>query len=336
MTADLAIEASGIRKAYRSVDVLRGVDLAVRAGSVHALLGPNGAGKTTLVRILATLIPADHGTARVGGFDIGPDRRRVRRNISLTGQYAAVDDAQTGRENLHMMGRLLGLSHREARSRAGAMLAQFDLVQAGDRRVGTYSGGMRRRLDLAASLISRPSVIFLDEPSTGLDLPSRQVMWQVVGDLARSGVTVLLTTQYLEEADLLADRIAMLDGGRIIAEGSAASLKRRVSEQRLDLTATDASAYERLRHRANAIDPDVTDRSIERPDGERPDGGRPDGGRLSIGVPTDGSAAHVRALLDDLDPERRDIASFAIHSATLDQVFLALTGANARNEESHV
>ena len=306
MTNDLAIEAAGIRKAYKNVDVLRGVDLSVRRGSVHALLGPNGAGKTTLVRILATLTSADDGRANVAGYDIGRDRRRVRRNISLTGQYTAVDDGQTGRENLRMMGRLLGLPRREAQVRAGEMLAQFDLIEAADRRVGTYSGGMRRRLDLAVSLLGRPSVIFLDEPTTGLDLPSRQAMWGVVGELAQSGVTVLLTTQYLEEADLLADRIAVLDGGRIIADGSAADLKRRVAEQRIDLVMTTASGYDRLARR-----PDVLHRDAD---------------LRTVGLPTDGSAAHIRALLDELDPDRRDIASFSIHEATLDDVFLALTG----------
>jgi ABC-2 type transport system ATP-binding protein len=295
-------------KSYRDLTVLSGVDLSVARGSVHALLGPNGAGKTTLIRILSTLTTADRGEARVAGFDVVRQRREVRRQISLTGQYAAVDEVQTGAENLRMMGRLTGLSSRAARDRAWTMLARFDLADAASRRVAEYSGGMRRRLDLAASLIARPSVVFLDEPTTGLDLPSRQAMWQVISELVGDGVTVFLTTQYLEEADQLADRIMVLDHGRIIADGTAAALKSQVAEQRLDLTAADADSYQRIatylggraRHR---------DRS-----------------RLTLGVATDGTAAHVRAVLDDVDPGRVDVHTFAIHAATLDDVFLALTG----------
>src|ERR1700677_2537619 len=214
MGAELAIEASGLVKSYRGVPVLAGVDLRVPRGSVFALLGPNGAGKTTTVRILSTLAVADGGRARVAGRDVVRDRREVRRRISLTGQFAALGDVQTGEENLRMMGRLSGLSRAAARERADALLEQFELTAAGRRRVGTYSGGMRRRLDLAASLVGRPSVIFLDEPSTGLGPQRRQRLWQVIASLAALGVTVLLTTQYLEEADLLADRIAVLDAGR--------------------------------------------------------------------------------------------------------------------------
>src|SRR5579859_6178736 len=202
MSDDLAIEASGLVKSYRDLPVLAGVDLRVPRGSVFALLGPNGAGKTTTVRILATLTEPDGGRARVAGFDVRRERSQVRRRISLTGQFAALDEAQTGEENLRMMSRLARLPRTEARRRGAELLEQFDLTAAGRRRVSTYSGGMRRRLDLAASLVGRPSVIFLDEPSTGLDLPSRQTMWQVIKGLAASGVTVFLTTQYLEEADL--------------------------------------------------------------------------------------------------------------------------------------
>jgi ABC-2 type transport system ATP-binding protein len=305
---DLAIEARSLTKSYRKVPVLAGVDLAVARGSIHALLGPNGAGKTTLVRILATLAMADRGTARVAGFDVRRDRHRVRRHISLTGQYTAVDEVQTGLENLRMMGRLVGLSRRAAKARAAELLARFDLVDAAGRRVSTYSGGLRRRLDLAASLVGRPSVVFLDEPTTGLDLVSRQTMWQVITGLAGSGVTVFLTTQYLEEADRLADRIAVLDRGRIIADGTAAALKRQLVPQRLDLTTMDTRAYEVL---AAALGPRATHR---------------DPGRRTLGVPTDGSAAQVRALLDELDPDRSAVRTFAIHTATLDDVFLALTG----------
>jgi len=312
---DLAIEVHGLTKAYRNVTVLAGVDLAVHRGRIQALLGPNGAGKTTLVHILTTLIKADTGTARVAGFDIAREGRQVRRHISLTGQYAAVDKAQTGAENLWMMGRLAGLSRRAARARAAQMLERFDLTDAGGRKVATYSGGMRRRLDLAVSLTGRPSVVFLDEPTTGLDPAGRQAMWQIVLSLAKSGVTVLLTTQYLDEADQLADRIAVLDRGRVIAEGPAADLKRKVSEQRLDLTATDVRAYEGLEFLLGS--------RVEHRDPLRG----------VLGVPTDGSAAHIRALLDECDPDRTAVSSFTVHTATLDDVFHALTGGVARKQE---
>jgi ABC-2 type transport system ATP-binding protein len=308
MTGELAVEAVGLDKSYGAVKVLAGVDLRVERGSVFALLGPNGAGKTTIVRILATLIRPDAGQARVAGFDVVRDRRRVRRAISLTGQYAALDELQTGAENLRMMGRLSGLPGPRARRRARELLERFDLADAGDRRVATWSGGMRRRLDLAASLVGEPAVIFLDEPTTGLDPRGRQAIWEVVGDLAGSGVTVFLTTQYLEEADRLADRIALLDGGRVVAEGTAAQLKQRVAGQRLDLVLADAAAFQNT---AGLLG----ERTVQR-----------DAGRLTIGVATDGSAAQVRALLDEVDPTRRAVRTFAVHTATLDDVFLALTG----------
>ena len=308
MDGELAIEASGLVKSYRGVRVLAGVDLRVPRGSVFALLGPNGAGKTTSVRILATLALADGGQARVAGHDVVRERREVRRRISLTGQFAALDDVQTGEENLRMMGRLSGLSRAEARRRADALLEQFELTAAGRRRVGTYSGGMRRRLDLAASLVGRPSVIFLDEPSTGLDPPSRQRLWQVITGLAASGVTVFLTTQYLEEADRLADRIAVLDAGRLVAEGTAAELKQRLAIRRLDLTCPDTMAFA----------------EVSRYFGERAVHLDPAG--LTLGVATDGSAAQVRALLDEADPGRCLVADFAARGATLDDVFLTLTG----------
>ena len=246
MNDDMAIEASGLAKSYRDVRVLDGVDLSIPRGSVFALLGPNGAGKTTTVRILATLTEADAGRARVAGFDVRRERSAVRRRISVTGQFAALDDAQTGEENLRMMGRLARLSRKEAAARATELTGRFDLTAAARRRVGTYSGGMRRRLDIAASLVGRPSVIFLDEPSTGLDPQSRLTMWQVIEGLAAEGVTVFLTTQYLEEAERLAETIAVLDGGRIIAQGTAAELKQRVAAQRLDLTCASEAAYDDL------------------------------------------------------------------------------------------
>ncbi len=308
MTAEVAVEVAGLRKSYAGVEVLTGVDFQVAKGSVFALLGPNGAGKTTTVRILATLTGMDGGRASVAGFDVVRERHQVRRAISLTGQYAAVDAAQTGSENLRMMARLAGLHRRQARQRAQELLDRFDLTDAGSRLVRTYSGGMRRRLDLAAGLIGRPAVIFLDEPTTGLDLRSRQSMWQVITDLAGSGVTIVLTTQYLEEADRLADQVAVVDAGRIVAAGTPAELKRRFAELRLDLTMADRAGYDDL-------DRTLSARVVHR-----------DAGNLRLGVRTDGTARHVRDLLDELDPTRTTIRDFAVHTATLDDVFLALTG----------
>ncbi|MFE6085282.1 ATP-binding cassette domain-containing protein [Streptomyces virginiae] len=305
-SGSLGIHATGLTKSYGDLRVLDGIDLAVPRGSVLALLGPNGAGKTTTVRILATLTAADAGTARIAGHDTVTERSRVRELIALTGQFAAVDELQTGTETLRMMGRLAGLSPRAARTRADELLARFGLTEAAGRTAKTYSGGMRRRLDLAASLVSRPEVIFLDEPTTGLDPRSRQDLWELVRELRADGTTVLLTTQYLEEADQLADRVAVLADGRIAAEGTPAELKARVAGHRLDLTLTTTAAYEALAPRAVHLAPD----------------------ELTLGLPTDGTATHVRTLLDELDPNRTDIDRFTLRSATLDDVFLALTGAD--------
>ncbi|MFD0127227.1 ATP-binding cassette domain-containing protein [Streptomyces virginiae] len=305
-SGSLGIHATGLTKSYGDLRVLDGIDLAVPRGSVLALLGPNGAGKTTTVRILATLTAADAGTARIAGHDTVTERSRVRELIALTGQFAAVDELQTGTETLRMMGRLAGLSPRAARTRADELLARFGLTEAAERTAKTYSGGMRRRLDLAASLVSRPEVIFLDEPTTGLDPRSRQDLWELVRELRADGTTVLLTTQYLEEADQLADRVAVLADGRIAAEGTPAELKSRVAGHRLDLTLTTTAAYEALAPRAVHLAPD----------------------ELTLGLPTDGTATHVRTLLDELDPNRTDIDRFTLRSATLDDVFLALTGAD--------
>ncbi|WP_411101495.1 ATP-binding cassette domain-containing protein [Streptomyces sp. cmx-4-9] len=299
------IHALGLTKSYGDLPVLDGIDLAVPRGSVLALLGPNGAGKTTTVRILATLTAADSGTARVAGHDVTTARTRVRERISLTGQFAAVDDLQTGTEMLRMTGRLAGLSAREARTRADSLLDRFGLTEAAGRTAKTYSGGMRRRLDLAASLVTRPEVLFLDEPTAGLDPRSRQDLWDLVRELRADGTTVLLTTQYLEEADQLADRVAVLAAGRIAAEGTPAALKSRVAGHRLDLTLTSNDAYEALAARAVHHLP----------------------GELVLGLTTDGSAAHVRALLDEIDPDRTRVDRFTLRSATLDDVFLTLTGA---------
>jgi ABC-2 type transport system ATP-binding protein len=317
MSDELAIEANGLVKSYGGVRVLRGIDLRVPRGSVFALLGPNGAGKTTTVRILATLSRADGGRARVAGFDVARDRRQVRRRISVTGQFAALDAGQTGEENLRMIARLAGLPRAAAGRRAAELLGQFELTEVGRRRVGTYSGGMRRRLDLAASLVGHPSVIFLDEPTTGLDPQSRLTTWRAIAGLAAGGVSVFLTTQYLDEADRLASQIAVLNAGLVVAEGTAAELKRRVAAQRLDLICPTATAFGQvsrmLAGRAVHLDPVA----------------------LTVGVSTDGSAAQVRALLDEADPARDLVASFAVRGATLDDVFFTLI-AGPDQEVTHV
>ena len=310
MTDQAAIRVRGLVKSYGGHRVLDGLDLTVPTGSVYALLGGNGAGKTTTVRILATLTRPDDGRVTVAGFDVTAERAKVRQAISLTGQYAALDEVQTGAENLRMMGRLSGLGAAQARTRAADLLRQFDLVEAGKRRVGTYSGGMRRRLDLAASLVARPKVIFLDEPTTGLDLPSRQALWATIAGLAAGGTTIFLTTQYLEEADRLADRIAVLAAGRLAAEGTASQLKQRVAGQWLDLRAAGPAAYAELARRADWH-------------------GKADRATLTVAVPTEGGAAHVRSVLDRLDPARDLVSDFAVHGATLDDVFLAITGDTA-------
>jgi len=312
MNGELAIQTFGLAKSYRAARVLAGVDLRVPQGSVYALLGGNGAGKTTIVRILATLSRPDAGQITVAGFDVLRDRHKVRRAISLTGQYSALDEALTGEQNLRMMGSLSRLPRPAARARAAELLERFALTAAARRPVSTYSGGMRRRLDLAATLVARPRVIFLDEPTTGLDLPSRRALWEIITELAAGGVTVFLTTQYLEEADRLADTIAVLSGGQLVAEGSAAELKRRVAGQRLDLRLTTAAAFADL---SSTLGGQVL---------------HADQATLTIGMPTDGSAAQVRALLDRLDPGRELVRDFAVRGASLDDVFLALTQNAAR------
>ena len=285
MFDEIAIEAVRLRKSYGDHVVLDGIDLRVPRGSVFALLGPNGAGKTTTVRILATLVAPDDGRALVAGHDVVAQRREVRRRISLTGQYAAVDELQTGRENLQMIAAAAAVAaERRPRPAPPSCSSASTSSARPTGGVGTYSGGMRRRLDLAASLIGHPEVLFLDEPTTGLDPRSRRATWQLITELAATGVTVFLTTQYLEEADSLADRIAVLDGGAIVAEGTAAELKQQIAGQRLDLELSDAAAFDELSEllgdRATHADADL----------------------LTIGVATDGTAPDVRALLDELDP----------------------------------
>ncbi|USX55802.1 ATP-binding cassette domain-containing protein [Lentzea sp. HUAS12] len=302
----MIVETEGLTKSYGAKTVLNGLDLEVAEGSVLALLGPNGAGKTTTIRILSTLTRPGGGVARVCGFDVVREAAAVRGVISLTGQYAAVDEEQTGRENLVMIGRLRGSTRPAARSRALDLLERFDLTEAADRRVRTYSGGMRRRLDLAMSLVARPRLLFLDEPTTGLDPVSRTTMWDAIGDLVRDGVTIFLTTQYLEEADRLADRILMLHRGGVVADGTADALKNSVGGTRLDLVL--ASAQDAVRAAAVV-------------------GGLVGGAELSL--PSDGSAVHLHRVLDDLRTAHVDVVRVSAHRPTLDDVFEALTRAAA-------
>jgi ABC-2 type transport system ATP-binding protein len=307
------VNASGLRKVYGDHVVLDGVDLAVESGTVFALLGPNGAGKTTMVRILAGLIRPDSGTATVAGHDLLTDIRGVRRSISLTGQFAAVDEMLTGRENLEMMAALRRLGRREAHERVDELLAEFDLVEAADRRVSTYSGGMTRRLDLAISMIAPPAVLFLDEPTTGLDPRSRERMWGTVRGLVDSGTTILLTTQYLEEADQLADRVAVLDGGRVVAEGTAAGLKRSLAAETVRLEFADVAAYDLASARLDAAHADPRLRALE--------------------VPADGTPAQLVELLDRLERLGCAPRRVSTRQPSLDDVFLSLTSATPAVKE---
>ncbi|MGY1720889.1 ATP-binding cassette domain-containing protein [Blastococcus sp. SYSU DS0753] len=306
-----AIVVEGLVKRFGATTALDGVDLTVAEGSVLGLLGPNGAGKTTVVRILTTLLTADEGRAEVVGLDVARDADRVRAAIGLTGQYAAVDEYLTGFENLEMVGRLYRLGKAESRKRAGELLERFDLSAAAGRPAKTYSGGMRRRLDIAASLIARPRVLFLDEPTTGLDPRSRLAMWEFIADLAGGGTTILLTTQYLEEADRLADRMVVIDRGRVIARGTADELKAQVGGQRLELTVTDA-----------AVLPDVVARlrplAVEDPVVDVP------ARRLSL--PVSGGAEVLAEALRRLDGRIPEIFDVGLRRPDLDDVFLALTG----------
>jgi ABC-2 type transport system ATP-binding protein len=305
----MIVEVSGLRKAFGRNVVLDGIDLQVPEATVVALLGPNGAGKTTTVRILATLLRPDGGQVRVAGHDVVREPARVRSVISLTGQYAAVDEEQTGRENLVMVGRLMHLGRASAQRRAGELLERFDLVDARDRRVRTYSGGMRRRLDLAMSLVAMPRVVFLDEPTTGLDPASRTTMWDAVGELVRAGTTIVLTTQYLEEADRLADRIVLIAEGKVAASGTADALKAQVGGDRLDVWFADRHALDRATALLGGV------------------GALPDPERLVLGVPSDGSAAHLHRVLDELRAAGVPVARVSSHRPTLDDVFLTLTAA---------
>ena len=319
MPADPAVETSGLHKSYGDVQALRGVDLSVETGSVFGLLGPNGAGKTTAVRILTTLLAPDEGSARVAGFDVVRDARKVRQHIGLAGQYAAVDENLTGFENLEMVGRLYHLGRGHSRDRARELLASFDLSEAGDRLVRTYSGGMRRRLDLAAALVARPPVLFLDEPTTGLDIRSRIGLWDAIEALVSEGTTVLLTTQYLDEADRLADRIAVIDQGLVIAEGTPEELKSQVGGERLEIHLCDGERGEEAVVALASIasdQPFLEDGTVRVPVAER---------RGTI-------AAAVRRL----DEAGIAIDDISVTTPTLDDVFLTLTGRAVEQESEEV
>ncbi|TDD62182.1 ATP-binding cassette domain-containing protein [Kribbella antibiotica] len=299
-----AITASGLRKAYHDKVVLDGIDLDVPAGTIFALLGPNGAGKTTTVNVLTTLTKADAGTVRVAGYDVASDAKAVRKAIGVTGQFAAVDELLTGRENLQLMVDLSAI--KDGQRIIADLLERFELTESADQQASTYSGGMRRKLDLAMTLVGSPRIIFLDEPTTGLDPRSRRTMWTIIRDLVADGVTILLTTQYLEEADHLAHRVAVLDGGKIVAEGTPDELKRRIPGTHVRFrfgTAADLATAERIL-----------------------DGATADENELVLRVPSDGRTKSVRGLLDRLDEYALDAEEFSVHTPDLDDVFLALTG----------
>jgi len=309
-----AVAVAGLRKSFGDHVVLDGVDLDVAEGTIFALLGPNGAGKTTAVHILSTLIGANGGEMRVAGHDVAREPDAVRAAIGVTGQFSAVDGLLTGEENLLLMADLHHLRRAEGQRRAADLLSRFDLVEAARKPAATYSGGMRRRLDLAMTLVGDPQVIFLDEPTTGLDPRSRRTMWQIIRQLAAGGVTIFLTTQYLDEADELADRIAVLDNGKIVAEGTAAELKRRVSGGHVRLRFADIAAV------------DAAARTLG--------GTARDDDALELQVPGDGSVRSLRALLDRLDDASVEVDELSVHTPDLDDVFFALTGRPTTDKES--
>ena len=308
-----AIEANGLRKSFGEQVVLDGIDLEVAEGKIFALLGPNGAGKTTVVNILSTLITADGGEIRVAGYDSARDPDEVRAAIGVTGQFSAVDDLLTGEENLILMADLNHLGRSEGQRRAAELLDRFDLADAAKKTPATYSGGMRRRLDLAMTLVGDPRIIFLDEPTSGLDPRSRRTMWQIIGELVVEGVTIFLTTQYLEEADELADRIAILDHGTLVAQGTSDELKRRIPGGHVRLRFADPGGLESA---ALAVGESSRDDAA-----------------LTLHVPIDGSVGSLKAMLDRLDGESSSVEGLSVHTPDLDDVFFALTGHHEREKE---
>ncbi|HEY5857960.1 MAG TPA: ATP-binding cassette domain-containing protein [Aldersonia sp.] len=306
-----AICVTGLRKAFGDKQVLDGIDLAVPAGSIFSLLGPNGAGKTTTVNILSTLIRADAGEIRVAGHSVADDPNAVRAAIGVTGQFSAVDNLLTATENMILMADLCHLPRREGRDRATELIALFDLGEMADKTAATLSGGLRRRLDLAMTLVGRPEVIFLDEPTAGLDPRSRRGMWEIIRGLVADGVTILLTTQYLDEADRLADRIAVLDGGRLVAQGTPDELKQLVPGGHIELRFTSAAELDTATLALGAA-------------------GDPD--NLTLQVPSDGRVSSLRALLDRLDDASIPVDGLTVHTPDLDDVFLALTGRDSAKE----
>jgi len=314
-SAGSAIRAVKVRKSYGDHDVLEDVDLTVAERTIFALLGPNGAGKTTMVRILSTLIRADSGDIRVMGHDVEIEADAVRAAIGVTGQFSAVDNLLTGKENLQLMADLEHLRRDAGRNKVAGLLERFELTDAADRLVSTYSGGMRRRLDLAMTLVGSPQLIFLDEPTTGLDPRSRRTMWQIIRELVADGVTIFLTTQYLDEADELADMVAVLDHGRIVAQGMPAELKRRIAGGHAELQFAEPMA---LRAAADVL-PNAT----------------PDNDQLTLQVPGDGSVASLRHVLDKLHDARIDVASLSLHTPDLDDVFFAVTGRPTTADADH-
>jgi ABC-2 type transport system ATP-binding protein len=307
-----ALTAVGLRKAFGPLVVLDDIDLEVPTGTVFSLLGPNGAGKTTTVQILSTLIAADAGQVFVGGHDLRLEPDLVRAAIGVTGQFSAVDNLLTGEENLILMADLHHLDRRVGRRRAAELLDQFGLVEAAKKTAMTYSGGMRRRLDLAMTLVGDPSIIFLDEPTSGLDPRSRHSMWQIIGDLVAGGVTIFLTTQHLEEADRLADRIAVLDQGKLVAQGTTDQLKALIPGGHVRLQFADASGLELAARSLGAVSRDDT--------------------RLELQVPNDGSVRSLKALLDRLADDSIEVEGFSVHTPDLDDVFLAVTGHPKKQE----
>lgn len=308
VSSENAIVVKGLRKSFKQLTVLDDVNFVIKKGTVLALLGPNGAGKTTTIRILSTLLLPDSGQALINGFDVVKEPYKVRSLIGLTGQYAALDEYLTGKENLHMIGRLYRLSHLDIKRRTKELLELFDLAEASDRTVKTYSGGMSRRLDLAVSLIASPPIIFLDEPTTGLDPRSRLIMWDIIEQLVSTGTTILLTTQDMDEADHLADRIVVINGGKIIAEGTSDELKQRVGSERLEITVAKESNFEKAK---KVVEEDSL---------------HSDSKMRTLSLVTKGGMHQLKQVLSRLDEAGIDVENVSFRSPTLDDVFLTLTG----------